>query len=241
MPISDDQTARRPAGEGDEQTYPGGHTAADIEAMDRFDAFEAGMSAAGGRWVLLAGDPRVGFDVIGPFDNQSVSEDHALHWEDSDWWPVEISDPKETARSDDAERLAELGHDHGLSVGGGEIEAGRRIATAPTPTAKVRAKRIDRLIDHYRIDQEVHADINLDDARRPLPFAAIGGESGARISTHRTFDEACEYLGEGVLEDGRVPEAVYDLDTGKRIDLHVTTPVVTRGEDQGIMVNPLTE
>jgi hypothetical protein len=35
-------------------TYPGGHTEADIEAMDRFDAFEAGMTAGKETEQILA-------------------------------------------------------------------------------------------------------------------------------------------------------------------------------------------
>jgi hypothetical protein len=58
-----------------------GYTLRDIEAMDRFDAFEAGVTAGESRareqlsgWVLLVGDPRGGFDVIGPFPSQAAAE-----------------------------------------------------------------------------------------------------------------------------------------------------------------------
>jgi hypothetical protein len=50
------------------------------------------------------------------------------------------------------------------------------------------------------------------------------------VSTHDTFEDAAQYLGDEVLE-GWDPEAVYDLDTGDVIGLHVSTPVVTRSED----------
>jgi len=60
------------------------------------------------------------------------------------------------------------------------------------------------------------------------------------IQTFSTFEEACADLGDGVLE-GYLPAGVYDLDTGELIELHVSTPIVSRSEDQGITVNPLQE
>jgi hypothetical protein len=48
-------------------------------------------------WVLLAGDPRGGFEVIGPFPDQETCEEHPAKWEDSDYWPIELASPAESA------------------------------------------------------------------------------------------------------------------------------------------------
>ncbi len=57
-----------------------GYSYRDVEAMDRFDAFEAGVLAGASEarenlkgWVLLVGDPRGGFSVIGPFPSQDAA------------------------------------------------------------------------------------------------------------------------------------------------------------------------
>jgi hypothetical protein len=60
----------------------------------------------------------------------------------------------------------------------------------------------------------------------------------AQIATFPSEVEALLWLGDGVL-DGWAPEGLYDLDTGQRIELHVSTPVVSRSEDQGCCENPL--
>jgi hypothetical protein len=74
-----------------------GYSYREIEAMDRFEAFEAGVTAGAGDarqnlkgWVLLTGDPRGGFEVIGPFPNQEAAELRASRWDDTDWWPIEL-------------------------------------------------------------------------------------------------------------------------------------------------------
>ena len=48
-------------------------------------------------WVLLAGDPRGGFEVIGPFPDQETCEEHPAKWENSDYWPIELASPVESA------------------------------------------------------------------------------------------------------------------------------------------------
>jgi len=66
-----------------------GYNYREIEAMDRFDAFEAGVVAGASEarenlkgWVLLVGDPRGGFSVIGPFPSQDAAEARAARWEE---------------------------------------------------------------------------------------------------------------------------------------------------------------
>lgn len=44
-------------------------------------------------WVLLAGDPRGGFQVFGPFADQEECEQYPAGWDDTDYWPVELTPP----------------------------------------------------------------------------------------------------------------------------------------------------
>lgn len=61
---------------------------------------------------------------------------------------------------------------------------------------------------------------------------------GAKIALCETEQKAFEFLGESVLE-GYAPDGVYDLDTTEKIYVEVSTPIVTRGKDQGF--NPLAD
>ncbi|HMH46929.1 MAG TPA: hypothetical protein VK538_04375 [Solirubrobacteraceae bacterium] len=92
-----------------DEPWAHGYTIREIEAMDRFEAFEAGVTAGESQareqltgWVLLVGDPRGGFDVIGPFPSQEAAEAHASRWEDTDWWPMELH---RRADGEDRERV----------------------------------------------------------------------------------------------------------------------------------------
>ena len=77
-------------------------------------------------------------------------------------------------------------------------------------------------------------------------YAAVGEEFlgdtrvGAMVLLCQTEQEAFEVLGDAVL-DGYAPDGVYDLETGEKIDVHVSAPVVTRSEDQGISANWLSD
>lgn len=86
----------------------------------------------------------------------------------------------------------------------------------------IEAADLPKLLDRYAAT-----------SRKPSDYDASG-----YLQTFSTFAEACSELGDGVLE-GYLPAGVYDLDTGELIELHVSTPVVTRSEDQGVTVNPL--
>ncbi|CAB4892392.1 unannotated protein [freshwater metagenome] len=79
-------------------------------------------------------------------------------------------------------------------------------------------------------------DVEEQAAERWLYVAIDRGEH--HTSTHATFEDLCEHAGGEVLDSGMGPIAAYDLDTGHPIELHVTTPVVTAAEDQGIAVHP---
>lgn len=76
----------------------------------------------------------------------------------------------------------------------------------------------------------------------PHAFCAVWREdrkdAGQCWATFDSFDEAADHLAGDSL-DGGVFEAIFDLDTGERIDLHISTPIVTRSEEQGILINPL--
>ena len=104
----------------------------------------------------------------------------------------------------------------------------------------VRATRLQVLYDCYAVQSRR----NLTDYH-PGRWATVGEEiardgfvTDARIDTFSMEWDAMQWLADGLL-DGYVPEALYDLDTGDRINLHVGTPAVTRSEDQAIYENPL--
>ena len=103
------------------------------------------------------------------------------------------------------------------------------------------------MTDHRRTRAEMLArELNIEPAGLPsfldryAATAMQAGDSNANgnLQTFTAFTDACAELGDGVLE-GYIPAGIYDLDTGELIELHVTTPVVTRSEDQGIARNPL--
>jgi hypothetical protein len=98
-----------------------------------------------------------------------------------------------------------------------------------------RAQRLDALVAHYEPDRQLgHVELSADDR-----FAlASANESQWMITTHATFADACSCASDEVL-DGWDPHAVFDLDTGELINLHIASPVVTRSEDQGVLVNPV--
>lgn len=102
-----------------------------------------------------------------------------------------------------------------------------------------RKDRCQRLAKHF------HADLTAQPIEPPLErWAAVAFEQlGAKIvsawiSTLKTVDEAFEELGSDVLA-GLFADGVYDLDTGEKIDVHISTPIVTASEDQGLSYNPL--
>jgi hypothetical protein len=67
---------------------------------------------------LLVGDPRGGFDVIGPFPSQAAAEARASRWDDADWWPIELqqrADGEEDARPRHM-TFYPTRRDHGLAV-----------------------------------------------------------------------------------------------------------------------------
>jgi hypothetical protein len=107
-------------------------------------------------------------------------------------------------------------------------------------TEPTRASNYSGLITHF----EAHA---YEPAGPAMPrYAAVAEEIfddhrvGAKIALFATEAAAFEFLGESVL-NGYSADGVYDLDTAEKIDVHVSTPIVTRAEGQGITANPLAE
>jgi hypothetical protein len=114
------------------------------------------------------------------------------------------------------------------------LEAARGHYAAELP--ELRTARYETLRDYYRSERA------RDD--EPSRYAACSKDRGDEfagagwISTHATEEHAFAELADEAL-NGMVIDAVYDLDTGERIEIHVSTPVVTRSEDQRMMLNPL--
>jgi len=100
---------------------------------------------------------------------------------------------------------------------------------------QTRERNYRELIAHF----EAH---NYSHVTSPMPrFAAVSEERvGATIALCDTVEEAFEFLGDSVL-DGYAPDGVYDLDTAEKIDIEVSTPIVTRAPHQGVSANPLAE
>lgn len=104
------------------------------------------------------------------------------------------------------------------------------------PTAHDQALREARrtaIEDHYR---PIGDDSEEEHAERWLYVADDRGE--AWTSTHATFEDLCDYAGGEMLDSGSGPIAAYDLDTGEAVELHITTPMVSKAEDQGIAIHP---
>jgi hypothetical protein len=104
-----------------------------------------------------------------------------------------------------------------------------------------RTARRARLVEHHGVEPWALEAGDLDEpVRRYAAVWGIGNYEDAHLSTFDALDAAFDELADGVLE-GLAPDGVYDLDTGNKIDIHVSTPIVTASEDQGATVNPLDE
>lgn len=98
-----------------------------------------------------------------------------------------------------------------------------------------RQKRIDILLDKFPGEGVPESTDTIE------RWCAIQWDKRNEVYFHIYSDDADELrdqLGDEILE-GWLPSAIYDLDTGESIELHVSTPVVTVAEEQGMMANPL--
>jgi hypothetical protein len=100
----------------------------------------------------------------------------------------------------------------------------------------VRLQRFRKLCDYYLYEPE--------DAQTPFRYAACCKDrddelaASGRVTTWERLQDAFGDLADQLL-DGQAVDAVYDLDTAERIEIHISTPIITRSEDQGTMENPL--
>ena len=106
---------------------------------------------------------------------------------------------------------------------------------------RTRGKNYLRLIAEFE-----HLQCESDRPARPMPrYAAFMEEFfdeervGVKLVLCATEQEAFDVLGP-VLE-GYVADGVYDLDTAEKINVEVSTPIVTRARVQGAGVNWLEE
>jgi hypothetical protein len=114
-----------------------------------------------------------------------------------------------------------------------------RAARLMNPMTNVRFDNYARLLEHFE-PHTIFDNVSPETNR----YASVAEEfcdeqrAGALIALCETEIEAFGILGESVL-DGYAPDGVYGLDTGEKIEVRVSTPVITRAEDQGMTSNPL--
>lgn len=100
-----------------------------------------------------------------------------------------------------------------------------------------RARRHDELRDHYGAEQGWTEPDKLGGFAL-VTARADNTDSGRTIDAFATFKDAAAHAGDQIL-DGFTPlDGIFNLDTGEMIELHISTPVVTASEDQGIMQTP---
>jgi hypothetical protein len=102
-----------------------------------------------------------------------------------------------------------------------------------------RAARRARLVEHFGVAPWALGAGDLNElGRRYAAVSGVGEYEHAHLSTFDHLDGAFDDLADRILE-GDAPDGVYDLDTGRKIEIHVSTPIVTASEDQGVTINPL--
>jgi hypothetical protein len=96
-----------------------------------------------------------------------------------------------------------------------------------------------RLVEHFGVEPwALEAGDATEAVRRYAAVSGIGDYENAHLSTFDELDAAFDSVADSILE-GDAPDGVYDLDTGIKIDIHVSSPVVTASDFQGATVNPL--
>jgi hypothetical protein len=91
----------------------------------------------------------------------------------------------------------------------------------------IRDARLAMIRDEYGIPAER---VNQPDQLRYVSVVSEYGDGDKWITTFDALDAAFADIGDDVL-NGMVPVALFDLDTGESIALHVATPIVTRSAD----------
>lgn len=103
---------------------------------------------------------------------------------------------------------------------------------------KARQARFEVLYERFPGEAGVPEESDTIERYCCVQYNADGDDGMHAFHFGDTFEEAVQYVGGEVLE-GWEPEGVYDLDTGKKIDVHISSPVITPSEDQGATINPL--
>lgn len=102
-----------------------------------------------------------------------------------------------------------------------------------------RAARRAQLVEHFGVESWALESGDLNErGRRYASVCGVGDYENAHLTTFDDLDAALDDLADRIL-DGQAPDGVYDLDTAQKIEIHVSTPIVTASEDRGITVNPL--
>jgi hypothetical protein len=102
-----------------------------------------------------------------------------------------------------------------------------------------RAARRARLVEHHCVEPwALESGDATEPARRYAAVCGVGNYEDAHLSTFDDVDAAFDDLADRIL-DGQSPDGVYDLDTGEKIDIHVSTPIVTASDQQAVTLNPL--
>lgn len=108
----------------------------------------------------------------------------------------------------------------------------------PDDAQAARQARFDILMTHYPGEAGVPEDSDTVERFVLVQSNRESSDGSHAFTWGDTFDTAVEFQG-GEVFDGWYPEAVFDLDTGTRIEVHVSSPEITVSEDQGALVNVL--
>jgi hypothetical protein len=124
--------------------------------------------------------------------------------------------------------------------GGGHAALALLVETVERihPSMRSRDQRLRTLIDYYDTARRIG---HTSDGQAGGAFALVsreGTDGEALITTHATFETACSYAGDHVLE-GVKPIALFGLDTGEMVVLAVHVPVVYLSPHRYTMDNPL--
>ena len=102
-----------------------------------------------------------------------------------------------------------------------------------------RAARRAHLVEHFGVEPwALESGDATEPARRYAAVSGLGKDEDPHLSTFDDLEAAFDDLADSIL-DGQAPDGVYDLDTATKIDIHVSTPIVSASDDQGVTLNPL--
>jgi hypothetical protein len=102
-----------------------------------------------------------------------------------------------------------------------------------------RAARRAHLVEHFGVEPwALESGDATEPARRYAAVSGIGKYEDPHLSTFDDREAAFDDLADRIVE-GEAPDGVYDLDTGTKIDVDVSTPIVSASDRQGVTLNPL--